>query len=77
MLARLQNQLKNNADISAACSVMAGLDRKFRSKIQTAIMQCNDLADPRTKPAKTNILELSPKNRGSFAVQVLTLPPNL
>jgi hypothetical protein len=55
MLARLQNQPKNNVDIGAACRMMAALDEIFRSKIQTAIMFCNRLANPKSKAVKTEI----------------------
>ena len=58
MLAPLQNQTKNNADIGAACaarSIMAALDETFWSKTLKAIMLCYHLADPSPKMAKAEI----------------------
>ena len=55
MLARLQNQLKNNSDIGAACGVMAILDEIFQPKIHKTIMFCNRLANPKPKAVKAEI----------------------
>ena len=58
MLARLQNQLNNNVDIGVVWqgegSMMAALNKTFRSKIQTAIGICNSLAGSRLKPTKAD-----------------------
>ena len=80
MLARLQNQPKNNAGIDAACVACrakgrdGGIGRDISIKIQTAIIFAI------AKPAHDQGRPLSatnPKNLGIYAVQALTLHPHL
>jgi len=84
MLARLKNQPKNNADIGAVCAACRvrgcddGIGRDILTKNSNSITFCNGLAGSRPKPTKADPYALSPKkNHVIYAVQALTLFPNL
>jgi hypothetical protein len=84
MLARLQNQPKNNADIGAVCAAcrVRGRDDGIGRDILTKNSNSHNLLEwPSRLTTKTDqgrpLSAITQKNHGIYAVQALTLFPNL
>ena len=84
MLARLQNQPKNNADIGAVCVAcrVTGLDDGIGRDVLTKNSNSHNLLQlPSRLAAKTDqgrpLSATKPKNCGIYVVQALTLHPHL